>query len=126
MIGTVVLVLVVAVIVALVMAATLRTKKHFGLTEAEAAQKYTGGNAESAKAVLGVVVGVLGYENRVSEDASAALAGLDKEAHEREEAEKTCEEQIRVLEAQINALRTAATGDRERGFEIRATAKLFS
>ncbi len=126
MVGTVVLVLVVAFVVGLVMAVAMRTNKRFGLKEAEGAQKYTGGNAESAKAVLGVVVGVLGYENRVSEDVNAALAELDKEAHEREEAEKTCEEQIRVLEAQIEALRATATSDNERGSEIRATAKLFS
>ncbi len=126
MMGTLVLVGIVAVIAAVLGALLTRTSKRFGLKEAESAQGYIGDSRESANAVMGVVVGVLGYENRVSEDVDAALAELDKEAHEREQAEKTYEEQIRALEAQIEALKVQADTDTARVTEIRATAKLFS
>jgi hypothetical protein len=45
--------------------------KRFGLKEAEAAASYLGHDTAAAKPVLGVVCGVLGYENKVAEDVAA-------------------------------------------------------
>ena len=78
-VGTAVLVIVMIVIAAIVGRATANARKRFGLNEAKAAARYVGDNPSSAQAIMGVVLGVLGYENTVAEDVRALAEEKSRE-----------------------------------------------
>lgn len=80
-VGMIVLLVVVAV-AALVVGHAIaysQSKKRFGLKEAKAAARYVGNSPDSARAIMGVVLGVLGYKNTVAEDVHALAEEMTRE-----------------------------------------------
>lgn len=81
--------------------------KRFGLKEAEAAAQYLGNDPAAAKPVMGVVCGVLGYENKVGADLAALKAEKDAENAKRSEERKANLVEIGRLEAEIEKVKAA-------------------
>ena len=100
--------------------------KRFGLNEAEAALSYvkTGG-AVVAQSILGVVVGVLGYENTVADDVKEETGNLAAASQNRNAKMSANEEKIRALRAEIDRLRTANGSDDARTARLREIAEIF-
>lgn len=123
------LVVLAVVVVAVVLGRVTARKepKRFGLKEAEAAAAYVEGKGPgAASAVLGVVVGVLGYRSTVMDDV-AKLQGEMSVANEAA-ATNIQEErrEIANLEAKIRNLEADIAGNRRQAEHAAKIADLFS
>lgn len=100
--------------------------KRFGLNEAEAALKYvkTGG-AVVAQSILGVVVGVLGYQNTVADDVQEEVGNLDAATERRSAKVSDNEDKIAALHAEIDRLVAATARADERIEQLRGIAEIF-
>ena len=81
--------------------------KRFGLKEAEAAAKYINGDPAAAKPVMGVVIGVLGFENKVDEDLQKLMNEKDADNAKRTEELRANTNEIGRLLAEIEKVRAA-------------------
>ncbi|MDO8522880.1 MAG: hypothetical protein Q7S12_01160 [bacterium] len=120
---------VVLLVVVLVLAITVIRQgqpKRFGLAEAEAAMRFTGDNPETAKAVKGVVVGVLGFQDGVADDVSARVTEDDEASAKRGEDVSNAQAEIAALEAQIADLQEADEEGLARTKHVRSVGKLFA
>ncbi len=90
----------------------------FGLKEAESAARYAQ-DAAQARAVLGVVVGVLGYENTVAADV-AQVVSLENELIEANK------DQITAMKRQIATLEVSIADSNAHVASVRQVADLFT
>ena len=100
--------------------------KRFGLEQAEAAMAYVGSAGPAAvKAVLGVVVGVLGFENAVATDAATVASDLAEGRRWSETKVDANLAEISVLEAKIAGLRSGIASNDARAEAVRKIADAF-
>ncbi len=90
----------------------------FGLKEAEGAARFAK-DASQARAVLGVVVGVLGYENRVAADV-AQVVSLENELM------GANKDQIAAMKRQIATLEASIADSNAHVASVRQVADLFT
>lgn len=107
----------------------LTPTKRFGLKEARAALGYVrgdGGGPQVAKAILGVVVGVLNYQNTVAGDVKAETTQLT-DYSSRRSSEIADDRQIIVdLQAKIGQLQAANTKANKQAEELHEIADVFN
>ena len=125
-IGTIVALLVVAVVAVVIGRATVSTKKRFGLKEAEAAAQYVGNTPGAARPVMGVVLGVLGYRDAVAEDVSALVAAKAVENARAEADIAAHQAQIERLEQASEELAGEIAANQARVAGAERVAALFS
>lgn len=100
--------------------------KRFGLNQAEAALKYVqAGGAVVAQSILGVVVGVLGYENAVAEDVEEEVNNLAVATERRNGKASANEDKIAALNAEIERLLAASDNANKRTAQLREIAEVF-
>src|SRR3989338_6349668 len=87
--------------------------KRFGLAEAEAAMRFVS-TPDHVRPVLGVVVGILGYENRVADDVMAEASGIDGANTERQARADAHNESTAELKAKIAHLERAIRNSNDR------------
>ena len=102
--GMIVLLIVIAVVALVVGHITASTKKRFGLKEAKAAARYVGGSPDSARAIMGVVLGVLDYQNTVAEDVRALAEEKSRENAASTKSIEANEAEMARLEAESESL----------------------
>ena len=101
--------------------------KRFGLAEAEAALAYVGNAGPGAvRAVLGVVVGVLQFENAVADDAAQEVADLSADSDRWKMKVTDNQVTIDALRAKIVCLEAAMVSNDKRAEAVRKVAEAFS
>jgi len=101
--------------------------KRFGLDQAEAAMKYVGSAGPSAvKAVLGVVVGVLGFENAVASDVKGVIDELDRDMTRYGDHIEGAQNEIEALKARIVELQRYVATNQEEVARVMAIGEAFS
>lgn len=99
-------------------------KQRFGLPQAEAAMKFAK-DAGQVGAVLGTVVGVLGYENAVAADVAEANTAIRVNIAESKVDIATSESEINVLRRRIALLEGQIDTSTRRQAQLAEVAKLF-
>lgn len=100
-------------------------KKRFGLKEAEAAMQYIGRDSGAARPVMGVVLGVLQYENAVAKDVAELATKLNDDNDEATEKIDANRRQISELEAANADLLTDIARNHDRSSKVLELASLF-
>lgn len=99
--------------------------KTFGLAQAQAAMQYITDQTQ-ARTVLGVIVGVLGYQNTVTQDVSESVQAQEAAKTRRSETIIGNEQLIEELKAQIRGLRVHNSASDEEVAQLQRLAELFS
>ncbi|MCR4333870.1 MAG: hypothetical protein NUV60_02555 [Patescibacteria group bacterium] len=99
--------------------------KRFGLTQAEGAMQFAKEPAQ-IQSVLGVVVGVLGYENTVAADVAATTADVQTSVQTGEAGIAKNEREIAKLQRRIAELQEQVAAMKGRKTELADIAKLFA
>lgn len=99
-------------------------QQRFGLPQAEGAMKFAKDPAQVG-AVLGVVVGVLGYENAVAADVASANADAQAQITASKADISTNEKEIAALKRHIIFLEGQVKMSTDRQAELAEIAKLF-
>ena len=121
----VVILMAVAVLVGRLAAASAVASKRFGLKEAEAAAQYVG-TADAAFRVMAVVVGTLGYENKVADDMNAVLVNTGNLNDEDYEEIADSNHKIAELNQTIAGLQSLIDSRRTELTEKKRVAALFT
>jgi|SRR3989344_3324810 len=101
-----------------------QAKKRFGLNEAEAAMRWIRDKAH-VQSVLAVACGVLGYENKVAEDASVTIKHFDFRNEERDQNVAFKISMIERIGAEIEDLKMQISSTNTRAAEVKELAELF-
>jgi len=118
-------VVVIALGIALLVMYLNQPVKRFGLAQAEAAMRYIT-KKEQAKTAMGVVIGVLGYENAVKTDVTDATAELTRKNASRGEEIASNEDTITNLYRRIAGLKLNQEAAATHMAELAKIAEIFS